>query len=96
MGPFPSLTHTVCSASISLQVPDFVVFWILSTFIQLPIQIYFAINFDYFAKVFLVAVLLQITFILTELLIVTPAINAKSRHQIEQFKLNELINANPY
>lgn len=71
-----------------------VVFWILSTFIQLPIQLYFAINFDYFSTVFLIALVVQVAFILAELLIVTPSINIKSRQQIEQFKMAELIARN--
>lgn len=76
--------------------PDLVVFWILSTFIQLPIQLYLAINFGYFSGVFLAAVLVQLAFIVAELLIVTPAINAKSRQQIEQFQMAELIARNEY
>lgn len=76
--------------------PDFVVFWILSTFIQLPVQLYFAINFDYFSAVFLIAIVVQVALILAELLIVTPAINVKSRQQIEQFKMAELIARNAY
>lgn len=82
--------------SLSFQVPDLVVFWILSTFIQLPIQLYLAINFDYFSTVFLGAVLVQVGFIVAELLIVTPAINVKSRQQIEQFKMAELIARNAH
>lgn len=81
---------------VSFQVPDLVVFWILSAFIQLPIQLYLAINFDYFSGVFLASVLVQVAFIVAEVLIVTPAINAKSRHQIEQFKMAELIARNAY
>ena len=76
--------------------PDLVVFWILSTFIQLPIQLYLAINFDHFSGLFLAAVLLQVTFIVVELLIVTPAINTKSRQQIERYKMDELISRNAY
>lgn len=95
--PHPHLTdlHILILFPV-FQVPDLVVFWILSTFIQLPIQLYIAINFDYFSGVFLCAVLIQVVFIVVELLIVTPAINVKSRQQIEQFKMAELIARNAY